>query len=77
MGVAVRVRVSTEVRSWRSFSLAETPNFCSSSIINSPKSLKVNVSDSILWVPISMSILPVSRRFFMSFISLVVRRRLT
>ena len=38
IGVAVRVSVSTETLICVSFSLAATPNFCSSSIINNPKS---------------------------------------
>ena len=48
IGVAVRVSVSTEALISLSFSFAETPNFCSSSIISSPRSLKSNPVPSIL-----------------------------
>ena len=41
IGVAVMVRVSTLTFIWRSFSFTLTPNFCSSSIISSPKSLNL------------------------------------
>ena len=41
IGVAVRVNVSTLFFSVLSLSFTETPNFCSSSIISSPKSLNV------------------------------------
>ena len=43
IGVAVRVRVSTECFIWRSFSLAVTPNFCSSSMMRRPKSLNSTI----------------------------------
>ena len=41
MGVAVRVRVSTCTYKVINLSLVDTPNFCSSSTINKPKSLKI------------------------------------
>jgi hypothetical protein len=43
MGVAVSVSVSTLTLIFLSWSLTPTPNFCSSSIINSPKSLKIHL----------------------------------
>ena len=39
IGVAVNVSVSTLTLRPRNFSFAATPNFCSSSIIRSPRSL--------------------------------------
>ena len=61
IGVAVRVSVSTETLICVSFSLAATPNFCSSSMINRPKSRKTIRLPNSLWVPIRMSILPAAK----------------
>ena len=61
MGVAVSVSVSTETLIRVSFSLAATPNFCSSSMISSPRSRKTTCLPSILCVPIRMSIFPAAR----------------
>ena len=61
IGVAVRVSVSTLTAICVSFSLAATPNFCSSSMISSPRSRNLICLPSILWVPIRMSIRPDSR----------------
>ena len=61
MGVAVSVSVSTETLICVSFSLAATPNFCSSSMTSSPRSRKTICFPSILCVPIRMSILPAAR----------------
>ena len=58
IGVAVMVRVSTLTFIWRSFSFTLTPNFCSSSIISSPKSLNLMLLPIILCVPIRILILP-------------------
>ena len=61
MGVAVSVRVSTLVRICLSFSLTETPNFCSSSMMSSPRSLNFTLLPTSLCVPMMMSVLPSSR----------------
>ena len=61
MGVADMVSVSTLVLSVRSFSLVDTPNFCSSSMISSPKSCHFTVFPISLCVPMMMSILPAAR----------------
>ena len=60
------------VRSDFSFSLAATPNFCSSSMISSPKSCHLMVFPIILCVPISMSIFPASKSSSSSFVSLAL-----
>ena len=56
IGVAVSVRVSTLVCNCFSFSLAETPNFCSSSMMSRPKSLKTMFLPMMLCVPIIISV---------------------
>ncbi len=61
MGVAVRVRVSTETFICLSFSLVLTPNFCSSSIISRPRSLNLTLDPTNLWVPIKISMRPSSK----------------
>ena len=60
MGVAVSVRVSTFTLSDFILSFTPTPNFCSSSMINRPKSLNITDLLTSLWVPMSMSISPVA-----------------
>ena len=65
IGVAVMVRVSTLTFIWRSFSFTLTPNFCSSSIISSPKSLNLMLLPIILCVPIRILILPSPNSFTM------------
>ena len=47
IGVADIVSVSTFVLSLRSFSFVETPNFCSSSMISSPKSCHFTNSEKV------------------------------
>ena len=71
MGVAVRVSVSTFTLICVSFSLAATPNFCSSSIISSPRSRNRTDLPSILWVPIRMSIFPSASSATMRLVSRV------
>ncbi|MNP27982.1 hypothetical protein D3C76_1209230 [compost metagenome] len=61
IGVAVRVRMSTSLRSALSCSFWRTPKRCSSSITTRPRSLKRTSSCSSLWVPMRMSILPSAR----------------
>ena len=61
IGVADIVSVSTLTFIWRSFSFVATPNFCSSSMIRSPRSWNFTDLPISLWVPISMSIFPASR----------------
>ena len=58
MGVAVRVKTSTDARSFLSLSLWPTPNRCSSSMINRPRSLKATSRCRSRWVPITISTLP-------------------
>jgi hypothetical protein len=58
MGVAVRVSVSTFRRNSFNLSFALTPNFCSSSMINRPRSLNLIFLLSNLWVPMIISSLP-------------------
>ena len=75
MGVAVRVRVSTLALSVLSLSLTATPNFCSSSITNRPKSLNLTRLPTMAWVPIRMSILPASKSLKVSVFCLAVLKR--
>ena len=63
IGVAVIVSVSTSARIFRIFSFTATPNFCSSSMISSPRSLNFTPFPASEWVPISMSIFPSARSF--------------
>ena len=58
IGVAVRVNVSTNTFCFLIFSLIATPNFCSSSTINKPKSLDSKLFPTAFWVPINMSVFP-------------------
>ena len=48
LGIGVAVRVSVSIFDFKVFSLSftETPNLCSSSIIKSPKSLNLTLSDT-------------------------------
>ena len=77
MGVAVSVSVSTETLICVSFSLAATPNFCSSSIISRPRSLKRICLPSILCVPMRMSMRPAasSSRIWATSLAVLVRLR--
>ena len=72
IGVALKVRVS--IFSLNSFSLSFmlTPNFCSSSIIKSPKSKNFTSLPTILCVPISISTSPLLAFSIVCFCSLVV-----
>ena len=63
MGVAVRVSTSTSVRSFFSVSLCVTPKRCSSSMISSPRSLKLTSAESRRWVPMMMSIAALGQAF--------------
>ena len=76
IGVAVIVSVSTSALNWRSFSLAATPNFCSSSIISNPRSLNPTFLPRILCVPIRMSIRPSATSFNIWLTSAVLFARL-
>ena len=70
MGVADMVSVSMFDLSCRIFSLVDTPNFCSSSMMSSPMSFHFTVLPMSLWVPMMMSMRPaasssrISRVFF-------------
>ena len=59
IGVALNVRVSIFSFKYLIFSLIFTPNFCSSSIIKSPRSRNSISFPTILCVPIKISIFPV------------------
>ena len=72
IGVAVSVNVSIFVLNDFNLSLILTPNFCSSSIINSPRSLKSMSLPTILCVPIIISTLPFSRFSIIAFCSFFV-----
>ena len=63
-------------RSDLSFSLAATPNFCSSSMMSKPKSCHSTDLPISLWVPMRMSILPALRSVKSSLISLADLSRL-
>ncbi|MNN57845.1 hypothetical protein D3C81_1728540 [compost metagenome] len=58
IGVAVRVRMSTSLRSAFNCSFWRTPKRCSSSMITRPRFLNLTSSCSSLWVPMTMSSLP-------------------
>ena len=75
MGVADIVSVSTLVFICRSFSLADTPNFCSSSIMSRPKSLNFTFLPMSFCVPIRMSILPSARSFSKAVVCFAVLAR--
>ena len=76
MGVAVMVSVSTFTFSWRNFSFVETPNFCSSSMMSSPRSLNFTSLPTMRWVPIRMFTSPAASAFSVLRISVAVRARL-
>ncbi len=69
IGVAVSVRQSIFVLKVFIFSLCATPNFCSSSITNNPRSLNFTSFDNKPCVPIIISILPSSSLWNVSFFS--------
>ena len=77
IGVAVIVNTSTRRRSCLMRSLWATPNRCSSSTINSPRSLNRTSFESSRWVPTMTSTLPASRSARVCFCSARVRNRLT
>ena len=60
MGVAVSVSTSISARRFFSASFWRTPKRCSSSMITRPRSRNFTSLDSSLWVPMTMSILPLS-----------------
>src|SRR5699024_8411595 len=76
IGVAVKVNTSTFVLISLIFSLCLTPNRCSSSTINKPKSLYTMSFDNNLCVPMTISTLPVFNFEIMSVCSFLVRKRL-
>ena len=76
MGVALRVRTSTWLRSRFSVSLWPTPNRCSSSTTTSPRFLNLTSFWSNRWVPITMSTVPASNPASTSCCSFGVRNRL-
>ena len=67
--MALRVNTSTVFLRCLIFSLCLTPKRCSSSIINKPKSLYLNLSFNSLCVPTMISILPSSSFLQISVIS--------
>ena len=73
MGVALIVSVSTFTFILRSFSFTATPNFCSSSMMSSPKSRNFTVLPMSLCVPMMMSILPSARSARISFVFFALR----
>ena len=75
MGVAVIVRISTLTRSFFNLSLCSTPNRCSSSMIKSPRSLKLTSPLKRRCVPMSISIFPAFVRAIISLVSLGVLNR--
>ena len=58
IGVAESVSTSTDWRIFFICSLCPTPKRCSSSIISRPRSLNFTLFESSLWVPTTMSTLP-------------------
>ena len=76
MGVAVRVNVSTFTLIDRSFSLAATPNFCSSSMTSKPRSLNATSLPNNACVPMMISSLPSFNLASVSFFSLADLNRL-
>ena len=76
IGVAVSVSESTVALICFNFSLAATPNFCSSSIIITPKSLNLTSLLSNACVPMIMSIFPSANFASVSFFSLEDLKRL-
>ncbi len=76
IGVAVRVRMSTSLRSALSCSFWRTPKRCSSSMITSPRLVNLTSSCSSLWVPMRMSTLPSASSCAAPWISLADLKRL-
>ena len=76
MGVAERVSISTLVRSSLNRSLWATPNRCSSSMMQRPRSLNFTSFCTSLWVPTTTSMRPSASFFRISRCSLGVRNRL-
>ena len=76
MGVAVSVSTSTFSFNFLIFSLWVTPNRCSSSIINSPRSLNCTSADNTRWVPMTISTWPFSKSVTVFLISPGVLKRL-
>ena len=72
IGVAVSVSTSMFARILLSRSLTATPNFCSSSMISSPKSCHLMFLLTILCVPMRMSICPLANCSNISLVSLAV-----
>ena len=72
---AVIVSVSTFTFMARSFSFVDTPNFCSSSMIRSPRSLNCTCLPISLCVPMMISTLPALRSSNTSLVSLAERAR--
>ena len=75
IGVAVNVSVSTLAAIVLSLSLTFTPNFCSSSTINNPKSLKTTFLLTNWCVPITMSSFPSAKSFKVSAFCFAVLNR--
>ena len=75
IGVAESDSTSTFSLSFFIFSLSLTPNLCSSSIINRPRSLNLTSSDNSLCVPTTMSMLCVCSSSAVCFCSLLVLKR--
>ena len=75
IGVADKVSTSTlgAISLIRSF--CATPNRCSSSTMNSPRSLNFTSLDSIRWVPMRMSTSPARTRRMISSCCFAVRKR--
>ncbi len=69
------VSISTSLRMAFTFSFCCTPKRCSSSIINKPKSLYMTSPCNNLWVPITMSALPLSRFLMDCVLALPVLKR--
>ena len=77
IGVAVRVMTSTSARNARRRSFWRTPKRCSSSIMTRPKSLNAKSEPNTLWVPITISTLPLPQSSATCEFSLLLCRRLT
>ena len=77
IGVAVIVSTSTRLRICLMRSLCATPKRCSSSTTSSPRSLNTTSFESRRWVPTMMSTLPAATPSRISFVSCLVRNRLT
>ena len=77
IGVAERVKTSTldVVRLIRS--LSSTPNFCSSSMINSPRLKNFTSLEASRCVPMTISTCPLASFLSVSFCSAVVSKRLS